>query len=217
MEQLGQLLLENLVINSQPIKINCDIMPAIDVYLMYCALKAHFKGDYDYHKFSGRTKIKRESFYKRKDRFFFVRAAVKYKDTEILNFFVANFIQDRSGYIANFNDNNYETWLQKRGMFYEIFSQEMQPFVKNFEPLFECKDNQHPLLLKEYLGKRISLETMVVLDGLVQYSKKWDKELEWDDLVWPDVKKLMNNYKGFLTFDTNKYSMKLLKLIEESS
>ena len=42
-------------------------MPAIDVYLMYCALKAHFKGDYDYHKFSGRTKIKRESFYKRKD------------------------------------------------------------------------------------------------------------------------------------------------------
>ena len=192
-------------------------MPAIDVYLMYCALKAHFKGDYDYHKFSGRTKIKRESFYKRKDRFFFVRAAVKYKDTEILNFFVANFIQDRSGYIANFNDNNYETWLQKRGMFYEIFSQEMQPFVKIFDPQFECKDNQHPLLLKEYLGKRISLETMVVLDGLVQYSKKWDKELEWDDLVWPDVKKLMNNYKGFLTIDTNKYRMKLLKLIEESS
>ena len=192
-------------------------MPAIDVYLMYCALKAHFKGDYDYHKFSGRTKIKRESFYKRKDRFFFVRAAVKYKDTEILNFFVANFIQDRSGYIANFNDNNYETWLQKRGMFYEIFSQEMQPFVKNFEPLFECKDNQHPLLLKEYLGKRISLETMVVLDGLVQYSKKWDKELEWDDFVWPDVKKLMENYKGFLTIDTNKNRMKLLKLIEESS
>ena len=192
-------------------------MPAIDVYLMYCALKAHFKGDYDYHKFSGRTKIKRESFYKRKDRFFFVRAAVKYKDTEILNFFVANFIQDRSGYIANFNDNNYETWVQKRKMFYELFSQEMQPFVKNFEPLFECKDNQHPLLLKEYLGKRISLETMIVLDDLVQYSKKWKKELEWDDFVWPDVKKLMNNYKGFLTINTDKYRMKLLKLIEESS
>ena len=192
-------------------------MQAIDVYLMYCALKAHFKGDYDYHKFSGRTKIKRESFYKRKDRFFFVRAAVKYKDTEILNFFVANFIQDRSGYIANFNDNNYETWVQKRKMFYELFSQEMQPFVKNFEPLFECKDNQHPLLLKEYLGKRISLETMIVLDDLVQYSKKWKKELEWDDFVWPDVKKLMNNYKGFLTINTNKYRMKLLKLIEESS
>ena len=192
-------------------------MQAVDVYLMYCALKAHFQGDYDYHKFGGKTKTKRESYYKRKDRFFFAKTAVKYKDTEVLNYFVSNFIHDRSGYIANFTDKNYETWMNKRAMFYEIFSQEMQPFVKNFEPLFECESGQHPTLLKEYMGKRISLETMIVLDDLVEFSKRWDKELVWDDFVWPDVKKLMNNYKGFLTINTDKYRMKLLKLIEESS
>ena len=192
-------------------------MQAVDVYLMYCALKAHFQGDYDYHKFSGKTKTKRESYYKRKDRFFFAKTAVKYEDTEVLNYFVSNFIHDRSGYIANFTDKNYETWMNKRAMFYEIFSQEMQPFVKNFEPLFECESGQHPTLLKEYMGKGISLETMIVLDDLVEFSKRWDKELVWDDFVWPDVKKLMNNYKGFLTINTDKYRMKLLKLIEESS
>ena len=192
-------------------------MQAVDVYLMYCALKAHFQGDYDYHKFGGKTKTKRESYYKRKDRFFFAKTAVKYEDTEVLNYFVSNFIHDRSGYIANFTDKNYETWMNKRAMFYEIFSQEMQPFVKNFEPLFECESGQHPTLLKEYMGKRISLETMIVLDDLVEFSKRWDKELVWDDFVWPDVKKLMNNYKGFLTIKTDKYRMKLLKLIEESS
>jgi len=192
-------------------------MQAVDVYLMYCALKAHFQGDYDYHKFGGKTKTKRESYYKRKDRFFFAKTAVKYEDTEVLNYFVSNFIHNRSGYIANFTDKNYETWMNKRAMFYEIFSQEMQPFVKNFEPLFECESGQHPTLLKEYMGKRISLETMIVLDDLVEFSKRWDKELVWDDFVWPDVKKLMNNYKGFLTINTDKYRMKLLKLIEESS
>ena len=192
-------------------------MQAVDVYLMYCALKAHFQGDYDYHKFSGKTKTKRESYYKRKDRFFFAKTAVKYEDTAVLNYFVSNFIHDRSGYIANFTDKNYETWMNKRAMFYDIFSQEMQPFVKNFEPLFECESGQHPTLLKEYMGKRISLETMIVLDDLVEFSKRWDKELVWDDFVWPDVKKLMNNYKGFLTINTDKYRMKLLKLIEESS
>ena len=192
-------------------------MQAVDVYLMYCALKAHFQGDYDYHRFSGKTKTKRESYYKRKDRFFFAKTAVKYEDTEVLNYFVSNFIHDRSGYIANFTDKNYETWMNKRAMFYEIFSQEMQPFVKNFEPLFECESGQHPTLLKEYMGKRISLEPMIVLDDLVEFSKRWDKELVWDDFVWPDVKKLMNNYKGFLTINTDKYRMKLLKLIEESS
>ena len=192
-------------------------MRAVDVYLMYCALKAHFKGTYDYHRFSGQTKVSRESFWKRKDRFFFVKTAYKYDDGEVLDFFVSNFIQDRKGYIANFNEKNYEDWMQRKKMFYELFSQELQPFVKNFNPLFECKNNQHPLLLKEYLGKRISLETMIILDELVEYSKKWDKELTWDDFVWPDVKKLMNNYKGFLTINTNKYRIRLLKLIEESN
>ena len=161
-------------------------MQAVDVYLMYCALKAHFQGDYDYHKFGGKTKTKRESYYKRKDRFFFAKTAVKYEDTEVLNYFVSNFIPNRSGYIANFTDKNYETWMNKRAMFYEIFSQEMQPFVKNFEPLFECESGQHPTLLKEYMGKRISLETMIVLDDLVEFSKRWDKELVWDDFVWPE-------------------------------
>ena len=192
-------------------------MRAVDVYLMYCALKAHFKGTYDYHRFSGQTKVSRESFWKRKDRFFFVKTAYKYDGEEVLDFFVSNFIQDRKGYIANFNEKNYEDWVQRKKMFYELFSQELQPFVKNFNPLFECKNNQHPLLLKEYLGKRISLETMIILDELVEYSKKWDKELTWDDFVWPDVKKLMNNYKGFLTINTNKYRIRLLKLIEESN
>ena len=192
-------------------------MRAVDVYLMYCALKAHFSGDYDYHKFSGQTRIKRDSFYKRKDRFFFVKTSYKYKqDNEVLDYFVANFIKDREGYIANFNDKNYEEWLDKRKIFYDVFSQELQPFVKEFNPLFESKDGQHPLLLKEYLGKRISLETMIILDTLVEFGKRWDEELEWDDFVWPDVKKLMNNYKGFLTINPDKYRMKLLTLIEDT-
>ena len=194
-------------------------MQAVDVYLMYCALKAHFKGGYDYHRFSGQTKVSRDSFWKRKDRIFFVKLASKYgkNDSEVLNYFVSNFIKNREGYIANFNKENYEDWLQRKKMFYELFSQEMQPLVKNFEPLFECKNEQHPTLLKEYLGKRVSLETMIILDELVEFSKKWNKELVWDDFVWPDVKKLMNNYKGFLTIRAERYRMKLLKLIEESS
>ena len=59
----------------------------------------------------------------------------------------------------------------------------MSPFVKNFNPLFECSDNQHPILLKEYLGKRVSIETMIILDNLVGYIKNWDKKLKWDDFV----------------------------------
>jgi len=95
-------------------------MEPIDVYLMYCALKAHFgKGDYDYITYKGKTKIKRESFYKRKDRGFFARISKKYSNPQ--DYFIANFIKDRSGYVANFTDEHYQSWKLKRQGFFEEF------------------------------------------------------------------------------------------------
>jgi len=192
-------------------------MQPIDVYQMYCAMKAHFsKSSYNFIKYGGKTKVSRDSFWKRNDRYFFVKISKKYNNDEIKDYLLSNFIQNRNGYIANFNDQNYENWLDRKMMFYNIFQQELKPYIKNFEPLFEVKDGNHPTLLKEYLGKRVSLETMVILDELVDFSKKWDEQLG-DDVVWPDIKNLMKNYKGFLTINKNKYRMKLLSLIEESS
>ena len=193
-------------------------MEAIDVYIMYCAMKAHFsRKDYDFFKYGGKTKVSRDSFWKRKDRFFFVKLSKKYKtEIEIRNYLVSNFIKDKSGYIANFSEENYKSWLLRRSGFFEQFVIEMKPFIKEFEPLFEVKGSSHPKLLKEFLGSRVSLETMLVLDELVSFSKKWDKQLE-DDIVWIDLKKLMKNYKGFLTINKNRYRIKLLKLIEESN
>ena len=123
---------------------------------------------------------------------------------------------DRRGYVANFNDENYEQWKEKRSNFYNIFTDEIRPLVKNFNPLFEVKNSEHPILLKEYLGKRVSLETLIILDELVKFGKTWDNRLA-EDYIWFDLKKLMNNYKRFLTIDKNQYRIQLLKLIEESN
>ena len=190
-------------------------MEAIDTYLMYCALKAHFgKTDYDFVTYHGKTRIKRDSFYKRKDRGFFVKISRKYKTEEnVKNYFVSNFIKDGKGYVSNFSDENYEEWKDKRANFYNQFVLEIRPFVKNFNPLFVIKDDEHPILLKEYLGKRVSLETLIILDELVEFTKTWNKKLS-EDYIWQDIKKLMNNYKRFLTLDKNKYKIQLLNLIE---
>ena len=193
-------------------------MEPIDVYLMYCAMKAHFgKSDYDFVTYRGKTRIKRDTFYKRKDRSFFVRLARKYKtEQEIQNYFVANFIKDKKGYIANFNDENYESWKLKRQGFFDLFEVEMKPLVEAFEDLFTVTNGQHPKLMKEFLGGRVSLETIIILDELVGYGPQWDTELR-DDIIWIDLNNLMNNYERFLTIDQEQYKIRLLKLIEESS
>ena len=191
-------------------------MEPIDIFLMYCAMKAHFgKGDYDYIKYGGRTKISRKSFWKRKDRYFFVKLSKKYDNPKVIqNWFLANFIEDKRGYIANFSDENYESWKDRHKNFLDEFSMEMAPLIHNFEPLFEQKDYEHPKLLKEYLGKRVSIETIIILDKLLGYGKKWDRNLS-KDIVWPDIKKLMKNYERFLTIDEKCCRIQLLNLIEE--
>ena len=193
-------------------------MEPIDVYLMYCAMKAHFgKNDYDFITYNGKSRVSRNSFYKRKDRYFFVKLSRKYKEyDDIKNYMVSNFIVEQRGYVANFNDRNYETWKDKRNNFYNIFTEEIRPFVNNFNPIFEAKKNEHPLLLKEYLGKRVSIETLIVLEELVDFTKSWNRIMS-EDYIWYDIKKLMKNYKRFLTIDKNRYRIQLLKLIEESS
>jgi len=193
-------------------------MEPIDVYLMYCAMKAHFsKSNYDFHKYGGKTKVSRDSFWKRKDKYFFVKLAKKLDDHDsIQDYLISNFVKDHKGYIANFNDENYKVWKDKKTDFYNVFFNELKPLVKNFEPLFQTKNNNHPKLLKEFLGDRVSLETLIILDEIVSFSKNWDKELK-EDIVWPDLKKMMKNYKGFLTFDRNRCRIGLLRLIEECS
>ena len=56
-------------------------------------MKQHFTKDkYDYHKYCGRSRASLNSFYKRKDRYFFEKMSRAHPDKEIEDFFVANFV-----------------------------------------------------------------------------------------------------------------------------
>ena len=59
------------------------------------------------------------------------------------------------------------------------------------------------------------METLIILNELVSFVDNWNTELA-EDFIWEDLKKLMNNYKGFLTIPVERYRIQLLKLIEES-
>ena len=191
-------------------------MEPIDTYLMYCAMKAHFgKSDYDFVKFGGKSKVSRNSFWKRKDRSFFVKLSRKYKTSdEIKDYLVSNFVKENKGWVGNFTDKNYTQW--KNINMIELFEKDMRPLLQNFDEgrfMFAVPGNSHPKLLKEYLGKRVSLETMIILDELMEYSPKWNVHLK-DDFMWRDINLLMNNYKKFLTIDKEKCRIILLKFVK---
>ena len=189
-------------------------MQAVDVYLMYCALKAHFgKGDYNFVKYGGKSSATKDSFWKRTDRLFFVKTQRKYKKKQVIqDYLVSNFVQNTKGWLGDFNDDNYLDWKKRTQSMSYNFKQELEKIGK--VNILGVKNGQNPLLLKEYLGKRVSIETLVILDDISNFTKIWNEKLE-NDVVWPKVKKLMFDYKKFLTYDKKKCTIILNNFINQ--
>lgn len=187
-------------------------MTPFDTYKIYLSIKNHFnKPSYDYFKYCGRSKASLDSFNKRKDKYFFERTSRQKNDEEIKAYFVANFAEcddTQSLWIGEIIQNGeevYTNWLKKSQSLFYLFKTEIEVFVNkdNFEELFKIKNNQHPEILKKYFQKALSLETMVILDMILDYVKDFDKKLT--DPVWQTVSLRIRKYKPFINIDVDRY------------
>jgi len=194
-------------------------MDGYETYKLYLSLKRHFTNEkYDYFKYCGKCRASVESFEKRKDKYFFKKLSHKYDSDTILEYFVAQFVKDQNLWIGNIFSKECETnfieWKKKIQSLSYIISQELDFIFKNneFRDVFDCPGGRHPILLKHYLSSRISLETMIVLDEIFSYTKKFNDKII-DPVVWPKVYSLMKKYAPFLKFDKTKYKQIVLEKI----
>lgn len=194
-------------------------MTPFEVYKTYLAIKNHFtKIDYDYFKYCGKSRATLDSFHKRKDRYFFEKMSRQKSEEEIKAYFVANFVSCNEsqnlwiGEIIKNGETTYNEWLKKIQSLTYLFKVESEIFIAtdNFDKLFDCKQGSHPEILKKYLQKAVSLETLVILDYILGYSSKFDKKLT--DPVWETVSLKIKKYKPFLNIDESKFK-KILKEI----
>ena len=194
-------------------------MSPFEVYSNFLAFKNHFtKKNYDYFKYCGKTRASLDSFHKRKDRYFFDKISRQKNDEEIKSFFVANFAECNDperlwiGDIIRNGEDTYSNWLKKSQSLTYLFKTECEVFVskENFENLFDCKNGNHPEILKKYLQKALTLETLVILNMILNYVNDFDKKM--NDPVWEMVSLKIQKYQSFIQIDISKYK-KILKEI----
>ena len=187
-----------------------------DAYRCYLSLKNHFTKDhYDYIKYRGKTRATHQAFYKRKDRFCFEKFARQKNDKEVVDFFVSNFIYSTDpgtmwiGEMIKEGEGRYQEWQKKVQSLSYVFKEEINNLFDGMkiDDVFDCS-NGHPPILKSYLAKKTSLETMVICDRILEYRKDWDKKL--DDPVWETVSRKIKKYSPFLNIDVPRYK-KILK------
>jgi hypothetical protein len=198
-------------------------MMPFDAYREYLALKNHFtKKSYDYHKYCGKSRATVQSFYKRKDRFWFEKVVRQKTDKEVVEFFVANFVSCSDpqslwiGEIMKEGETRYKEWQKKVQSLSYLFKEESQQIFSQhkFEEVFDCSKS-HPVLLKMFLSGKISLETMVIYDRIFLYGNNFDKKLK--DPVWESVSLKIKKYNPFLNIDVFRYKRILKEVVLEGS
>jgi hypothetical protein len=140
-------------------------------------------------------------------------------DKEIINFFVSNYSSSEDpsnlwiGDIIKDGNNVYLNWLDKRNNIFDIFSIECSRLnKKNFNSYFTSKKNSHPEILKDYLKKEICIETLILLNNIIDFQKDYDKKL--NDPVWEMVSFKIKKYSCFLDFNMIKYIKKLKEIVK---
>jgi len=192
-----------------------------DTYKEYLAYKNHFtKEKYDYQKYGGKSRAKIDSFYKRKDRYFFEKMSRKYKDPEIKDFFLANFVDTDNpqglwiGNIIRSGEVVYKDWMKRQQSLFYNFKQSSENMMDlyDYEEFFDTSKG-HPPILKEHLAGNISVEEMCIYEKIFSYCKDYDKKL--DDPVWKVIGLKIRKYLPFLNIEKDKYRNHLLKRVKE--
>ena len=190
-------------------------MDEFSVYKMYIALKLHFTTDnYDVIAQKGKVRASRQAFAKRKDLYSIKKVSKTYSDEEVANFLIANFTSgDRWGGLFDSEaSERYQEWKKRTESLTYIFTNDLEILMLelekeniSIEDAFKITKSQHPYIIKAFLRKTITLETLVILEKIFPFVGYFDKNIG-DDVMWPDISRLIRKYKPFLRFDKEKYN-----------
>ena len=183
------------------------IMEPYDAFRFYQSMKLHFESDsYDAIKYNYKTSVKPQSFWKRKDKYFFAKVGKKFNDArELINYYAAHFIQDKTWIGEMLEDEDiYKSYQKRMQSLGYTFENDMSTLSElgSFDQVLDSKDG-HPKIITSYLGGDINIESVVILNQLTGFMNRADKEIT-ETIVWPDVSRKIRKYSPFVQYDLEK-------------
>ena len=189
-------------------------MDGFKAYRYYLAIKLHFTTDkFDVFQNRGNVKGTREAFNARNDRYIFEKLANKFdQDKDIIQFFVSNFAYGNGAaiYDGKEADDSYTEWLRRKQSITKVFIDDLANLLTYIETnrlkhtaIFEFTDNEYPVALKQFVGGKISIETVRIMDDFYPIIHRW-KDNNSVKYIWEDEMRRIIKLTGFVKYDKIK-------------
>ena len=200
-------------------------MDGFKAYRYYLALKLHFTSE-KFNVFENRGNVKgsREAFEARNDRYIFEKLARKFNnDRDIIQFFVANFAYGNESaiYAGQEADNNLAEWNRRKQSITKIFIDDLASLLTYVEinklptsSIFDFNFNEYPAALKLFLGGKISIETLVIVNELDHIVEHW-LDNSTVQYIWSNELLRIKKLIGFVKYDKDKLRKIFTHFVEE--
>ena len=205
---------------------------ALEAYKLFHSIKLHFtRKSFDFFKSGGRVRITEQAFLARRDKFAFYRLAKMYDRDTFIDLSLSNVL-----YSVSYSKNN-QLVLRTNSSLYSMkllepeaedvltqYQKRFQALTYNFKQdlnkiLDWAHDNQctvdrildpgdsYPPLLTMVMQENISLETLVIINGVINFSPMWNRRIQ-DEIIWPEFAFKCEKYAPFVLQRIDLESMK---------
>ena len=125
-----------------------------------------------------------------------------------------NWVGDISGIEG---EENYKKWQKRNQSLTYRFEQDIIGLLNATQSpneMLMVNDGQYPVLLKEMAQNTISIETVCILNDIMNFLPMWSKKIT-DDVVWPTYKRKIEKYTPFIVYDKEKFKEILKESLKE--
>jgi len=192
-----------------------------EAFALYHSLKLHFTSNsYNYHKYNGKTNVSKESFLKRKDKYSFYRLSRKYTILELKDFLLANFVTYNVNWIGEIMgaeaEDAYTKWQKRNQSLTYNFNNDVTKVMEsgNPEQCLKVVNGQYPQLYDMLGHDKITLESFVILNDILNFFPMWNKKID-DDIIWPSFRLKCEKYTPFIQYDKTKFKSILKEKMQE--
>jgi len=200
-------------------------MDGFKAYRYYLAIKLHFTSE-KFNVFENRGNVKgtREAFTARNDRYIFEKLANKYNDDrEIIQFFVANFAYGNESaiYEGQQAEENLVEWIKRKQSITQRFIDDLATILTHTEvnrlpqtSIFNFIDSAYPVTLELFVGGKISIETLRIIDDFYPIISKWQDNTSIK-YIWNQELLRIKKLTGFVKYDRIKAEKIFSHFMEE--
>lgn len=200
-------------------------MTGYEAFCLYSSLKLHFTQEsYDYFKYGGKSRTSVDAFENKKDKWFYYKLSRRFTNADqARDFLVANFVHDPDVWIGHLLTGDCDAYYHARQKVIQslsyTFTNEIASLMSHKNPndiLMIRDDMQYPILLGSLLYREISIETVCILNSLLNFLPMWDRKIK-DTIHYPNTSLKIKKYTPFIQFDPTKYKLILKKELHENT